>query len=139
MVGVAVLLSGCATEGTRPAATSDARGAASPGDAELMGAPATRVLATLGEPELQRRESPAEIWQYRGARSGRECVLDVFLYSFGETQTAALGAAAVPVAMAGSAAGGPKQVVHMEARDSAAQATPVESCLDDLVSTRIAS
>ncbi|MCH6588401.1 MAG: hypothetical protein IH805_08830, partial [Proteobacteria bacterium] len=44
--------------------------------ARLMGLDRAGLAKLLGDPELLRREPPAEIWQYRG----RSCVFDVFLY-----------------------------------------------------------
>ena len=46
----------------------------------LTGMEPAQVIALLGEPDLRRREPPAELWQYRNA----ECVLDVFLYADGD-------------------------------------------------------
>ena len=48
------------------------------GDLAGMGPP--EILALLGEPDLQREEPPAEIWQYRAA----DCVLDLFFYRQGD-------------------------------------------------------
>jgi hypothetical protein len=42
----------------------------------LTGMGPAELVALLGEPDLRRREPPAELWQYRSA----DCVLDVFLY-----------------------------------------------------------
>ncbi len=137
-LGLGLLLAGCATErpgagtarapvasgtmstlavapGQMPGArTTGAPGSAAQTPDALIGAAPARLLATLGRPELQRRERPAEIWQYRG----QGCVLDVFLYA---------------VRTDG------KQVIHLEARDDAAARTPVASCLDGVVRTRLAS
>lgn len=44
--------------------------------AELIGRESAEVAALLGAPSFERRDGPAEIWQYRGAA----CILDVFLY-----------------------------------------------------------
>jgi hypothetical protein len=40
----------------------------------LMGRSPDGVTETLGAPSFQRKEPPAEVWQYRGER----CILDVF-------------------------------------------------------------
>lgn len=45
----------------------------------LTGMDPAQLIALLGEPDLRRREPPAELWQYRNA----DCVLDVFLYGEG--------------------------------------------------------
>ena len=46
----------------------------------LTGMDPAQLIALLGEPDLRRREPPAEFWQYRNA----DCVLDVFLYADGD-------------------------------------------------------
>lgn len=46
----------------------------------LTGMDPAQVIALLGEPDLRRREPPAELLQYRSA----DCVLDVFLYADGD-------------------------------------------------------
>lgn len=43
---------------------------------KLKGLPAGEVAAALGRPSFTRRDTPAEIWQYRV----RACTLDLFLY-----------------------------------------------------------
>lgn len=43
------------------------------------------ILALLGPPDLERRDPPAAIWQYRTAR----CTLDVFIYDLGDGGKAA--------------------------------------------------
>jgi len=68
----------------------------------LAATPAT-LVAELGEPRLRRRESPAEVWQYRS----QACVLDFFLYQDAQTF----------------------KVVHIEARDLSAQSVETRSCL----------
>jgi hypothetical protein len=122
-----LLLAGCVADGGPrggPVASvpPGGSGSVSAGPDALLGAPAERVLAALGQPEVQRRERPAEIWQYRG----RGCVLDVFLYAIAE-----------------SGGPGPKQVAHLEARDGNARAVPVDACLNgvkrNLAATRWAS
>lgn len=44
--------------------------------ARLKGLKALQVRAVLGQPVFKRRDTPAEIWQYRSPA----CTLDVFLY-----------------------------------------------------------
>ncbi|MCC7015620.1 MAG: hypothetical protein IT564_00250 [Rhodospirillales bacterium] len=49
-----------------------------PADASaLVGRNAREVAELLGEPQLKRRDPPAELWQYRAG----PCVLDLFLYA----------------------------------------------------------
>lgn len=120
-VFAAWLLAGCVTgeaDGDRKALTAGESYAAgsslSRDPAQLIGAPPERLLAALGEPRAQRREQPAEVWQYRG----RDCVLDVFFYA---------------------AAADSKKVVHLEARDAAAHETAVAPCLTGVLRDRVAS
>ena len=47
-----------------------------PGPAHLVGLKGDAVRRTFGEPEMRRREPPAEVWQYRSPR----CVLDLYFY-----------------------------------------------------------
>ena len=75
----------------------------------LDATPAT-LVAELGEPRLRRRETPAEVWQYRT----QGCVLDFFLYQEAQTY----------------------KVVHLEARDMSARAVETRSCLRSLLETR---
>lgn len=71
----------------------------------------------LGQPDLVRRESPAEIWQYRG----KSCVLDVFLYNKeGQPDS-------------------PFKVVYSEARDLEAQNTDQRACLNELMRAQLTS
>ncbi|WP_119165156.1 hypothetical protein [Algihabitans albus] len=84
----------------------------SPG--ELIGAAPERLLAALGQPKAQRRERPAEVWQYEGG----DCVLDVFFYAVTADDI---------------------QVVHVEARDGAAHATDVAPCLNGVLQARVDS
>jgi hypothetical protein len=124
------LLAGCATDGKRTSQSGFAAAAAEatetgPVPDQLIGAPAAQVLATLGQPEVQRHERPAEIWQYRG----RDCVLDVFLYSAGKVGS--LGAAAEAATV--------HTVVHVEARDARARAIEPGNCLTGVRSARLAS
>ncbi len=80
--------------------------------ARLMGLDGTGLAGLLGEPELVRREPPAEIWQYRGA----SCVFDVFLYE----------------------EAGQQRVTYLEARDGAAQRVGARGCLNELLRARLA-
>lgn len=74
----------------------------------MLGAEPAILLAELGEPQLKRRETPAEIWQYRG----EGCVLDFFLYENG----------------------GPEiEVIHLEARDASAAKTDARACFAGLL------
>ncbi len=59
---------------------------------------------------MVRRESPAEIWQYRG----ETCVFDIFLY---------------PEAAA-------RRVVYLEARDKAARPVAKQNCLSEILRAR---
>ena len=54
---------------TAPAPGDDARA--------LIGQKASEIAGLLGEPQLKRRDPPAELWQYRAG----PCVLDLFLYA----------------------------------------------------------
>ncbi len=71
----------------------------------------------LGQPNLVRRETPAEIWQYRG----KDCVLDVFLYN----------EAGKPDS--------PFEVVYSEARDLEARKSDQRSCLNQLLRAQLTS
>lgn len=91
---IAGVLAACSTPVTPPAAIAPLAAAEVPAPPELPPAPAepaamripelpvltgmgpAELVALLGEPDLRRREPPAELWQYRSA----DCVLDVFLY-----------------------------------------------------------
>ena len=114
-------LAGCVTGqpdriGESLAATDSSafEGGLSRDPAQLIGAPPERLLAALGIPRAQRRERPAEVWQYRG----RDCVLDVFFYAV---------------------AADSKEVVHLEARDDAAHETALAPCLTGVLQDRVAS
>ena len=80
--------------------------------ARLMGLDRAGLAKLLGDPELLRREPPAEIWQYRGA----SCVFDVFLYE----------------------QAGRQRVTYLEARDSAARRVGARGCLNELLRARLA-
>jgi hypothetical protein len=77
--------------------------------APILGLDSGAVRKLLGEPGLIRRETPAEVWQYRTAG----CVLDVVLYD--------------------QASG--SRVVYAEARTPTAEPTPTASCLTDVLTT----
>lgn len=79
--------------------------------ARLIGLDPARLGALLGDPQLIRREPPAEIWQYRGPT----CIFDVFLYE---------------------GSGGPR-VTYLEARDGTAQKTATRACLNELLRARL--
>ena len=65
---------------------------APPGD--LTGLEASRLQSLFGTPGLVRKDSPAEVWQYRSA----SCVLDIYLYPDGEKLTVAHAEARAPKA-----------------------------------------
>ena len=78
--------------------------------AAILGLDGGAVRKLLGEPGLIRRETPAEVWQYRTA----DCVLDVVLYDH---------------------ATGPR-VAYAEARTSAAEPTATDACLSDVLTAK---
>ncbi len=81
------------------------------GDPErLIGLGSQGLFALLGEPELIRRESPAQVWQYQGTA----CVFDVVLYQ----------------------RDGVESVTYIEARDSQGNKTAARSCFNDLLRAR---
>lgn len=53
--------------------------------ATMVGLQRARLEQLVGKPDRIRREDPAEIWQF----SGRNCVLDIFLYDRGQGATIA--------------------------------------------------
>lgn len=77
---------------------------------QLMGLDRGGVSALLGEPDLVRREDPAEIWQYVTAG----CVFDVVLYDSGSRY----------------------RVTYLEARDDAADRLAPRPCLNRLLRER---
>jgi hypothetical protein len=79
--------------------------------ARLMGLDRSGLAKLLGDPELTRREPPAEIWQYRGG----SCVFDVFLYE----------------------QAGRQLVTYLEARDGAARRIGARGCLNELLRARL--
>ena len=76
----------------------------------FLGLGTAALAQELGEPQLLRREAPAEIWQYRG----EGCILDLFLY---------------PEA-------GSLKVTHIEARDKKAESYETKDCLRQLIEAR---
>lgn len=48
---------------------------------QFLGQNAEQVKALVGAPDFNRRDNPAEIWQYRNA----DCRVDLFLYKSGTT------------------------------------------------------
>ncbi|HUL07507.1 MAG TPA: hypothetical protein VLV76_14310 [Candidatus Acidoferrum sp.] len=100
-IAIVALLSGC--QATPP--PSDPVRSAS-----ILGLDSGAVRKLLGEPSLIRRDTPAEVWQYRTA----SCVLDVVLYD---------------------QASGPR-VVYTEARTPAAEPTQAGPCLSDVLTTK---
>lgn len=81
--------------------------------AQLMGLDRSGVNSLLGNPDLIRREAPAEIWQYLAA----DCIFDVVLYARGEDYA----------------------VSYLEARDSKAAVQAPRPCLNQLLRTRQAA
>jgi hypothetical protein len=76
----------------------------------LMGLDRAGLSAILGDPQLVRREAPAEIWQYRS----ETCVFDVFLYD----------------------QAGAQRVTYLEARDRDAAKIETRPCLNELLRAR---
>ncbi|MDH3474254.1 MAG: hypothetical protein OEM59_11230 [Rhodospirillales bacterium] len=79
----------------------------------LIGLGPNAVHELLGTPELVRRESPAQIWQYRG----ESCVFDVVLYD------EPLGS----------------EVTYVEARDGSGNVGETRACLNQLLRARLAA
>jgi hypothetical protein len=79
----------------------------------LIGLGPNAVYELLGTPELVRRESPAQIWQYRG----ESCVFDVVLYD------EPLGS----------------EVTYVEARDGRGNVGETRACLNQLLRARLAA
>ncbi|MDP6706644.1 MAG: hypothetical protein QF893_09900 [Alphaproteobacteria bacterium] len=63
----------------RPASSSPSAQVAARQTVRLAGLRGTDLVLLLGQPSLQRRDPPAEVWQYVGPR----CTLHVFFYSAG--------------------------------------------------------
>jgi hypothetical protein len=103
---LALCLAGCAggyqghvAPGTSTAPASNYSNAAAtsttsvpPGD--LTGLEASTVRQLFGTPGLVRKDSPAEVWQYRSP----SCVLDIYLYPDGDKLTVAHAEARAPKA-----------------------------------------
>ncbi len=81
--------------------------------AQLMGLDRSGVNALLGNPDLIRREAPAEIWQYLAGT----CVFDVVLYARGQDYA----------------------VSYLEARDAQAALQAPRPCLNQLLRARQAA
>lgn len=77
---------------------------------QLLGLDRGGVTALLGSPDLIRRESPAEIWQYVTG----DCVFDVVLYANGQGYA----------------------VSYTEARDATAAVQAPRPCLNSLLRAR---
>ncbi len=71
----------------------------------------------LGQPDLVRRENPAEIWQYRG----KDCILDIFLYNEADQENS------------------PYRVVYSEARGREAGKADQRACLNELLRAQLTS
>lgn len=80
---------------------------------QLMGLDRRSLATLLGDPDLIRREAPAEIWQY----VTNECVFDVVLYARGQSYA----------------------VSYLEARDATAAAQEARTCLNALLRARQAT
>ena len=78
----------------------------------LVGLTGATVRRAMGEPEMRRRDPPAEVWQYRTAR----CVLDLYFYGDPDADG----------------------VAHFEARprDTRQTSAPAEACLGELLGRR---
>lgn len=100
-IAIIALLSGCQASPPPPDPIHSA---------SILGLDSGAVRKLLGEPGLIRRDTPAEVWQYRTA----SCVLDVVLYD---------------------QASGPR-VVYTEARTPTAEPTQADPCLSDVLTTK---
>ncbi len=86
---------------------------------ELIGLKGDQVTDLLGHPALVRRDSAAQVWQYRG----RDCVLDVFLYPPPDASKAH-----------DSAPSSERTVVYVELRGKDAKKIPDDRCFGVLMS-----
>jgi len=77
---------------------------------QLLGLDRAGVTALLGDPDLVRRDAPAEIWQY----VGNDCVFDVVLYARSQDYA----------------------VTYTEARDVDAAVQAPRPCLNSLLRAR---
>jgi hypothetical protein len=100
-IAIIALLSGCQATPPPPDPIHSA---------SILGLDSGAVRKLLGEPGLIRRDTPAEVWQYRTA----SCVLDVVLYD--------------------QASG--SRVVYTEARTPTAEPTQADPCLSDVLTTK---
>jgi len=112
---------------TAPPAADIVPGPPLPEPDVVMGYTATAVAALLGTPDYRRRDTPAEIWQYRGDG----CILDLFLY----------GKKIAPQASArnkksGGAEINTPRVTHMEFRKSGGAAISDRDCFHELLRER---
>lgn len=80
---------------------------------QLMGLDRDGLVTLLGQPNLVRREKPAEIWQYVTA----DCVFDVVLYDRGPAY----------------------RVTYLEARNAAADRLEPRPCLNQVLRNRMAA
>lgn len=80
---------------------------------QLMGLDRDSLAALLGQPDLVRREKPAEIWQYVTT----DCVFDVVLYDSGPAY----------------------RVTYLEARNAAADRLEPRPCLNQVLRNRMAA
>ena len=80
---------------------------------QLIGLVPAELRDLLGEPDLVRRETPAQVWQYRGG----VCVLDMVLYPEAEGD----------------------RVTYVEARNLAGAETETRPCLHSLLRDRLAA
>ncbi len=80
---------------------------------QLMGLDRDGLAALLGQPDLVRREKPAEIWQYVTT----DCVFDVVLYDRGPAY----------------------RVTYLEARNAAADRLEARPCLNQVLRNRLAA
>lgn len=103
---LAALLAGCGTPGTG----GGGGGAGSVDPETLMGLSPNEVAAMMGQPELRREETPAQVWQYRTGT----CVFDVYFYD----------------------QGGRQQVTYYEARHRQQGTVSAPSCLGQIVAGR---
>ena len=78
--------------------------------ASLIGLSDKDLTSFLGMPAWTRRESPAQVWQYRGSA----CVLDIYFYE--ESGTA--------------------RVYYAEARDGSARSVTLAACLERIEADR---
>ena len=109
---LAAALAACQTARSGGAGSGGAGARSAPVDPQqVIGASEGAVARLIGQPELKRREEPAEVWQYRT----RSCVFDVYLYP---------------------AAGGGRSVTHVDARHRREGGVSAAACLGEIVATR---